>query len=158
VRRIHAVVAIAVLALALVPGAASAKTYRAKLKGQPFGPYELAPRFSATASLTTGRNAKLRVSAKKHIKGTYKIQLRKAKGRLQPCKSRTGKGGKGRVRRGVGGWRYDKLKVDNAGTGKASGTARRFSASSRSVYYVVIYKGRNTVTMCGVIAGKPKRG
>jgi hypothetical protein len=157
VRRISAVVAIAVLALALVPGPASAKTYRTRLKGQPFGPYELAPRFSATASLKTGRRAKLTVSAKKHIKGTYKIQLRKARGRLNPCRTRTGKGGRGRVRRGVAGWRYQRLRVDNSGKGRASGRARRFRPSHGGVYYVVIYKGRNTITMCGVIVGRPRR-
>jgi hypothetical protein len=156
VRRIHAVVAVAALALALVPGAASAKTLRTKLKAQPFGPYQLAPRFNASASLTTGRNAKLTVSVKKHIRGKYKIQLRKARGGLQPCKSRTGKGGKGAVKGGVGGWKYTPLTIDNSGKGKATGTASRFSPG-RSVYYVVVYKGRNTVTMCGVIAGHPKK-
>jgi hypothetical protein len=156
VKRILSVGAIAVLALTLAPGAASAKTFRSKLKGQPFGPYELAPRFSATASLKTGRNAKLTVSAKKHIKGNYKIQLRKAKGGKQPCKTRSGKGGKGATKRGVHGWHYDKLVVDPSGKGKATGTATRFSAKRGSVYYVVILK-RNTPTMCGVIAGHPKK-
>jgi hypothetical protein len=157
VKRVHAVVAIAVLAIALVPGAASAKTYRAKLKGQPFGNYEIAPRFSGSASLTTGRNAKLTVKAKKLVKGKYKIQLRKARGGKQPCKTRTGKGGKGAAKRGVAGWKYAPLIVDASSKGTATGTAKRFSAARRSVYYVVVYKGRNTVTMCGVIAGKPKK-
>jgi len=156
VKRILSVGVIAVLALVLVPGAASAKTFRTKLKGQPFGPYELAPRFSATASLKTGRNAKLTVSVKKHIKGKYKVQLRKARGGKQPCKTRSGKSGKGAVKRGVHGWHYQSLIVDNAGKGKATGTARRFSAKRRSVYYVVILR-RKTPTMCGVIAGHPHK-
>jgi hypothetical protein len=156
VRRIHTVVAIAVLALALVPGSASAKTLRAKLKGQPFGPYELAPRFAASASLTTGSNAKLTVKVKKHVKGNYTIQLRKAKGGKQPCKTRTGKGGKGAARRGVGGWKYDALVVDNSGKGSASGSASTFTPARGAVYYVVTLKG-NTPTMCGVIAGHAKK-
>jgi hypothetical protein len=157
VRRIHAVVAIAALALVLVPGAASAKTFHAKLKGQPFGNYQFAPRFKASASLTTGSNATLAVNATKLIKGKYKIQLRKARGGRQPCKTRTGKGGKGAVKSGVNGWKYNPLSVDSSSKGKATGTASRFSAARRAVYYVVIYKGRNTVMMCGVIAGHPKK-
>jgi hypothetical protein len=155
-RRVMSVVAIAVLALALGTGVASAKTFRAKLKGQPFGPYELAPRFSASASLKTGRNAKLTVSVKKHLKGTYKISLRKARGGKQPCRTRTGRGGKGAVKRGVGGWHYNPLIVDASGKGRATGTARRFSARRGSVYYVVVLR-RSTPTMCGVIAGHARR-
>ena len=155
-KRILSVGVIAALALMLVPGAASAKTFRTKLKGQPFGPYELAPRFSATASLKTGRNAKLTVSVNKHIKGRYKIQLRKARARNQPCKTRSGKSGKGAVKRGLHGWHYQSLIVDNSGKGKATGTARRFRASRRAVYYVVVLR-RNTPTMCGVIAGHPRK-
>jgi hypothetical protein len=56
----------------------------------------------------------------------------------------------------VHGWHYQSLIVDNAGKGKATGTARRFSAKRRSVYYVVILR-RKTPTMCGVIAGHPHR-
>jgi hypothetical protein len=156
VKRILSVGVIAVLALTLVPGAASAKTFRTKLKGQPFGPYELAPRFSATASLKTGRNATLRVSVKKHIKGNYKIQLRKARGGKQPCKTRSGKSGKGAVKRGVHGWHYTKLVVPDSGKASATGKARRFTAKRGSVYYVVILR-RNTPTMCGVIAGHPRK-
>src|SRR4051794_15782233 len=116
-KRLLCVFALCALALAFGSGAASAKTLRTKLKGQPFGPYQLAPRFSASASLKTGRNATLRVSVKKHIKGSYKIQLRKAKGRKQPCRTRAGKSGKGAVKRGVRGWHYKPLTVDDSGKG-----------------------------------------
>jgi hypothetical protein len=154
-RRLLCVFALAVLALTLGAGSASAKTLRTKLKGQPFGPYQLAPRFSASASLKTGRNATLRVSVKKHIKGSYKIQLRKARGGKQPCRTRSGKSGKGAVKRGVRGWHYQPLNIDDSGKGKASGSAKRFKPNRRSVYYVVVLR-KKTPTMCGVISGHPR--
>ena len=163
-KRVTALVSLVVLALVVVPGTASAKTYRKRLKPQPSGDYGQSPKFSASTVLKTGNRATLSVVARKLPVGKLWFDLRQAKKGRQPCSpDGTKSTGPGASRTPVRGFKWPKIQVTGAAgkqIGKGSATARgKFKPKGSGVYYVSVRltkRSRETM-VCAVVAGHPKK-
>lgn len=164
-RRVTALVSLVVLALVVVPGTASAKTIRKKLKPQPSGDYGQSPKFSAKASLKTGRRGSLTITAAKLPVGKIWFDIRQAKKGRQPCSpDGTKSTGPGAAKKPLRGIKYPGLQVtgktaDNK-VGKGKATAKgKIRLKRRAVYYVSVRlkKTSRETMVCSVVSGKPKK-
>jgi hypothetical protein len=165
VRRVTALVSLVVLALVVVPGTASAKTIRKKLKPQPSGDYGKSPKFSAKTVLKTGNRGSLTISAAKLPVGKIWFDIRQAKKGRQPCSPDGNKStGRGAAKKPLRGPKYPGLQVtgktaaNKVGKGKATATGK-LKLKRSAVYYVSVrLKKRSRETMvCSVVSGRPKR-
>jgi len=156
-KRVTALAVLALTAVMVVAGIASAKTYRKSLKPQPNREYAEIPNFKAKVQLKTGRRGFLKVTVTNMPEGKYYFDLRRAKSRRQPCSpDDTRVTGRGATRR-IGKPRGNvAVKRNNRGSRTVRG---RIRISRRQVYYVAIRKSKRArqTYMCNVVAGRVRR-